>query len=222
MDGLSIVALVLGVTGVIVGGLAWRQARAATAQAATASRLAQEGIRAVADADPSATDATAARTARGQPRPPSPHDAVASAPAAPATPRAERVATLVVRAGSTPGQDLPTNQGSGSGLLGLFLINDGPAVAHDLRLSAHFPNGTVRTSAIQQALSAHKELTLFAQVVPEDFGSTTRVEVLYRVAYRDGNGAHDLVQRVHVEGGWTGPWKTYLEEDGRDARGLPR
>jgi hypothetical protein len=218
VDGLSIVALVLGVTGVIVGGLAWRQARAATAQAA-ASRLAQEGIRSVADAGPSAKDATAARNARGQPRPPVSHDAVASAPAAP---RAEGAATLVVRAGSTPGQDLPTNQGSGSGLLGLFLVNDGPAVAHDLRLSAHFPNGTVRTSAIQQALSAHKEVTLFAQVVPEDFGSTTRVEVLYRVAYRDGNGAHDLVQRVHVEGGWAGPWKTFLEEDGRDARGLPR
>jgi hypothetical protein len=141
------------------------------------------------------------------------------AASAPTAPRADRAATLAVRSGSTPGQALPTNQGSGSGLIGLFLVNDGPAVAHDLRLSATFPTGTVRTSAIHQALSAHKELTLFTQVVPQDFGPANVVEVVYRVAYRDGNGERELAQTVRVEGGWKGPWQTYLDEEATRTRG---
>jgi hypothetical protein len=208
MDGLNVVALALGMTGIIVGGLAWRQARIAAERAATAVRLAQEALQAAAAAMRPATDAIAMRSARPEADPPG----VQGKDAPPSTaPSADRAATLVVRADRSPGQALPTHQGSGSGRIGLFLVNTGPAVAHDVQLFAVFPNGTVRTSGLQPALAAHKEFTLFAQVVPPDFGTATRVDVLYRVAYRDGTGPHDLVQRVHVEGGWTGPWTTYLD-----------
>jgi hypothetical protein len=210
MDGLIAVALALGVTGVIVGGLAWRQARAATAQAARATRLAQEALQTAAAAFRPATDTTAARPARAESGSPGAQGEDAPPPTAPS---ANRAATLIVRSDRSPGQALPTHQGSGSGRIGLFLVNAGPAVAHDVQLFAVFPNGTVRTSGLQPALAAHKELTLFAQVVPQDFGAATRVDVVYRVAYRDGTGPHDLVQRVHVEGGWTGPWTTYLDAE---------
>jgi hypothetical protein len=216
MDGLSVVALALGVTGVLVGGLAWRQARAATAQAGRATRLAQEALQTAAAAMRPATDATAAWSARPEAGPPGAQGGDTPPSTAPG---ADRAATLVVRSDRAPGQALPTHQGSGSGRIGLFLVNTGPAVAHDVQLFAVFPNGTVRTSAIHQTLSVHKELTLLTQVIPQDFGAATRVDVLYRVAYRDGTGPHDLVQRVHVEGGWTGLWTTYLDAEAAGARG---
>jgi hypothetical protein len=122
-------------------------------------------------------------------------------------------ANLVVRAGSEIGNDLPTNQGSGSGLLGVFLVNEGPAVARDLRLFATFPDGAVRSSETQRSLSAHKEMTIFAQVLPRDFGPGASIDVLYRITYRDGNGDQALERKVRLDGGWKGPWKTFLNAE---------
>ena len=211
MDVPTMIALALGVIGVVVGSVAWGNAREAKALAAGASRLAQELTRAATDASRTATEATAAATARAAPGPPAAQEADAPGPAVPID---ERAAKIVVRSGSTPGQDLPTNQGSGSGLIGIFVVNQGPVVARNLRLSAAFPTGAIRRSGTHHSLSAHKEMTLFAQVSPQDFGAANSVDVLYRVAYRDGNGEHELAQKVRVEGGWKGPWKTFLEEDG--------
>jgi hypothetical protein len=206
MDVLAVVALATAAVGVVVGGLAWRDARDAKALAADATRTAAELAQRAA-----AADGTAAAAAPAMP-------AVPPVLIPPATSESgdERSATIAVRPGGTPGQELPTNQGSGSGLIGVFIVNGGPAVAHDLRLSATFPNGTVRASDRHGALSAHKELTLFTQVIPQDFGPGNSVDVVYRVAYRDGNGEHELAQRVRVEGGWAGRWKTYLDGDGND------
>jgi hypothetical protein len=124
-----------------------------------------------------------------------------------------QTAHLVVRPGSGVGEDLPTNQGSGSGLIGVFVVNEGPAVARELRLSATFPGGAVRSSETHRSLSARKEMTLFAQVLPQDFGPGASLDVLYRVAYRDGNGEQILERNVRLDGGWKGPWKTFLNAD---------
>ncbi len=126
---------------------------------------------------------------------------------------AAQTANLVVRPGSGVGEDLPTNQGTGSGLIGVFVVNQGPAVARELRLSATFPDGVVRSSETHRSLSAHKEMTLFAQVLPRDFGPGASMDVLYRVAYRDGNGEQMLERNVRLDGGWKGPWKTFLDAD---------
>jgi hypothetical protein len=56
-------------------------------------------------------------------------------------------------------------------------------------------------------------MTLFAQVLPQDFGSSASMDVLYRVAYRDGNGEQVLERKVRLDGGWKGPWKTFLDAD---------
>lgn len=213
MDAFNVIAIALGLTGAVLGGLGLWKARKAAAMAAACKQVAEEPKPAVTLAADVARDVSAAPKSPDQPLAlMAPH---MEAPKFAAVDDAQ-TAHIVVRSGSNPGEDLPTNQGSGSGLIGIFIVNQGPAVAHDLRLTATFPNGAVRSSAEHHALSAAKELTLSAEVVPQDFGSATTVDVLYRIAYRDGNGAHELARKVRVDGGWKGPWKTFIGEAGAD------
>ncbi len=206
MDLFDAVAVVSGLVGAVLGGLGWWKARSVTAAAAACLSSAQAGA--------AGTPLMAGVASEG--------GDVTGNPAPRVAPASERVrgpgndaqtANLVVRPGSETGHDLPTNQGSGSGLIGVFVMNQGPAVARELRLSATFPDGAVRSSETHRSLSAHKEMTLFAQVLPQDFGSGTSMEVLYRVAYRDGNGEQGLERNVRLDGGWKGPWKTFLDAD---------
>lgn len=206
MNLLDAAALVSGLVGAVLGGLGWWTARSATAAAAACLSDAQAG---------GARPPIVAGVVRG--------GGVVSGPSAPQVARASdrvqgtgndaQTANLVVRSGSGFGEALPTNQGSGSGLIGVFVMNQGPAVARDLRLSATFPGGVVRSSEPHRSLSAHKEMTLFAQVLPQDFGPGASLDVLYQVAYRDGSGEQVLERNVRLEGGWKGPWKTFLDVD---------
>jgi type II secretory pathway pseudopilin PulG len=207
MDLVNVIAIVLGLLGAALGSLGWWKAREAKALAAGAYRMAQEAQRAAAEASRAASAAHAAqtRTHLSQEAARALHEPLLTSP------RTETMANIVVRSGSTLGQDLPTNQGSGSGLIGIFLINEGPAVAHAMQLHATFPNGTRRSSDLLRTLSAHKEVTLFAQVVPADFGADDPLHVLYQIAYQDGNGEQAFERDIRVEGGWKGPWKTYIE-----------
>lgn len=203
MDFLDAVAVVSGVAGAVLGGLGWWKARSATAAVTACLGIAEAaGARTplIAGVMSDGGDVTAS---------PAPQVAQASEGVRSAGNDA-RTANLVVRRGSAVGQDLPTNQGSGSGLIGVFVVNQGPAVARELRLFATFPDGVVRSSETHRSLSAHKEMTLFAQVVPQDFGPGASMDVLYRVTYRDGNGEQALERNVRLDGGWRGPWKTYL------------
>ncbi len=208
MESLSVIALVVGAAGAALGGLGWWQARAARALANDASRVAQESQRVAADAQRSAGKALAAMKT-GPRRSPTAGQESEGPHAVPA--HADKTANIVVRSGGSPGNELPTNQGSGSGLLGVFVVNEGPAVAHEMRLHATFPNGTRRSSEGSRTLSADKELTLYAQVTPPDFGSEDSLHVLYLIAYRDGNGDQTIERDVRVEGGWKGPWRTYID-----------
>lgn len=212
MDLLAAGAMVAGLAGAVLGGLGWWKARAAAAAAAACLNLAQaETTRAPV--------MTGFPNGGGEDMESSPPRAARAAGVRRPGDDAQR-ADLVVRPGSAAGQDVPTNQGSGSGLLGVFVVNQGPAVARELRFSATFPDGTVRSSESHRSLSAHKEMTLFAQVLPQDFGPGASVDVLYQVAYRDGNGEQTLERKVRLDGGWKGPWKTFLDADGvaSDAR----
>jgi hypothetical protein len=208
METLSVIALVVGLGGAVLGGVGWWQARAARALAIDASRVAQEAQRVAADAQRSVGKALAATRN-------SPQRSPAAGPESEAprfvAAQADKTANIVVRPGGSPGHELPTNQGSGSGLLGVFLVNEGPAVAHDMRLHATFPNGTRRSSEASRTLSADKELTLYAQVTPPDFGTADSLHILYLIAYRDGNGEQTIERDVRVEGGWKGPWRTYID-----------
>jgi hypothetical protein len=197
MDIVPLMASAVGFVGVVLGGLGWWTAREAKQLARTCTRSAA--------ASPAAAPAE---------EPPAPQPVPAVAALAPGAPRRGATPSLVVRLGGTPGYDLPSNQGRSSGLLGLFLVNDGPTTLRDLQLSATFPNGTTRRSAVHHALSVTKEMTLFAQVVPEDFGPARTIDVRLHVAYRDAHGDQALERMVRVEGGWAGPWQTFLAEDG--------
>jgi hypothetical protein len=208
MDLLDAVAVVSGLVGAVLGGLGWWKARAATAAAVACLGIAEaRTVRTPMMAG--VADEHEGGEVTGNPMP-----QVAR--------KLERVrggandaqtANLVMRPGSAAGQDVPTNQGSGSGLIGVFVVNEGPAVARELRLSATFPDGVVRSSETYRSLSAHKEMTLFTQVLPQDFGSGSSMDVFYRVAYRDGNGEQVLERKVRLDGGWKGPWKTFLDAD---------
>jgi hypothetical protein len=207
MDIVSVIAVVVGLAGAALGALAWLKAREAGTMASDAAREAQEAQRVAADAHLTATKALAATKAGLQPTP-----AGALSPEEPSSPgRADRAAHIVVRSGGSPGHELPTNQGTGSGLLGVFLVNEGPAVAHEMRLHATFPNGTRRSSESSRTLTADKELTLYAQVTPPDFGTEETLHVVYLIAYRDGNGEQTIERDVRVEGGWKGPWRTFID-----------
>jgi len=208
METFSVIALVVGLGGAVLGGVGWWQARAARAVAIDASRDAQEAQRVGADAQRSAEKALAA-TRNGPPR--SPAAGLESEGPRVVAAQAGKTANIVVRSGGSPGHELPTNQGTGSGLLGVFLVNEGPAVAHDMRLHATFPNGSRRSSEASRTLSADKELTLYAQVTPPDFGSADSLHILYLIAYRDGNGEQTIERDVRVEGGWKGPWRTFID-----------
>lgn len=211
MDVFSVISAVLGLVGIVLGGLGWWKASEAKAIAESAIRAAQEAKRPVASAPPVAGETKVVALAETQP--------AVVATRTPDASRAEPVETeqtarLVVRSGSNPGEDLPTNQGSGSGLIGIFLVNEGPAPAHDMQLHAIFPNGTRRSSELHRTLSAHRELTLFAQVVPPDFGAADPLHIRYEIAYQDGNGEQALEREIRLEGGWKGPWKTFIETNG--------
>jgi hypothetical protein len=214
MDVISLAAALLGLAGIALGSLGWWKANQARAIAEDAARAAQEAKLAAAAAtatraaEPSATPQPAANS---QPALPSPLEVAASAPTVATPPRTENSAHIVVRSGSNPGEDLPTNQGTGSGLIGIFLVNEGPAPAHEMQLHATFPNGTRRSSELHRTLSAHKELTLFAQVVPPDFGADDPLHVVYQIDYQDGDGQQGFERDIRLEGGWKGPWKTYIE-----------
>ena len=203
----DLMAIVLGVAGAVLGCLGWWKASEAKVIAAGAFRGAQEAKQAAKDAQQSVAGAEAAARAvshRSQ-------DTVRALEVPLSAAMRAGAATITVRSGSKPGEDLPTNQGAGSGLLGIFLINEGPAAAHAMQLHATFPNGTRRSSELHRTLSAHKELTLFAQVVPADFGEEDPLHVLYQIAYMDGNGDQAFERDIRVEGGWKGPWKTFIE-----------
>jgi hypothetical protein len=202
-------ALLVALAAAALAALAWLKAKDTAAVAADAKREAHDAKTMAHDARRIAGEASvsvksgnqrALATAR--------ESAAAQAP----SPQSEKTAHIVVRPGSTYGEDLPTNQGTGSGLLGIFLVNEGPAVARELRLRATFPNGATRGSEIHRTLSAQKELTLYAQVVPPDFGTDDTLHVLYQIAYQDGNGDQEIARTIRVEGGWKGPWKTFIEE----------
>lgn len=205
MDLLTTIAVVSGLAGSVLGGLGWWKASRAMA-AVTDCTLVPHGA---VEAGHIAATANAGVNAAN---PPAPHVARRLEEPQGAVDNAQR-ANLVLRSGSTLGQDLPTNQGTGSGLLGVFLVNEGPAVAREVQLFATFPNGAIRNSEGRRSLSAHREMTLFAQVIPQDFGSAVTMDVLYRVAYRDGNGEQALERKVRLDGGWKGPWKTFIEKD---------
>lgn len=206
MDLPTAIAVVLGLAGAVLGGIAWWRAREAMRIAAACGETARESRDAARVAGGAAAAAVEGQVAAL----PALHEATAPVPDAADL---ARTARLVMRSGGGEGHKLPTNQGHGSGLIGVFLVNEGPAVAHDLRLSAIFPNGAARSSETHHALSAGKEMTLFAQVVPQDFGPEVTMEVLYRVTYRDGNGDHALEQMIRIDGGWKGPWKTYIDAE---------
>jgi hypothetical protein len=208
METFSVIALVVGLSGAVLGSVGWWQARAARALAIDASRVAQEAQRVAADAQRSTGKALAATRNSPQRSP-----AAGPEPEGPQVVAAQtgKTANIVVRSGGSPGHELPTNQGTGSGLLGVFLVNEGPAVAHDMRLHATFPNGTRRSSEASRTLSADKELTLYAQVTPPDFGTADSLHILYLIAYRDGNGEQTIERDVRVEGGWKGPWRTFID-----------
>ena len=209
MDVLTLCAALLGLAGVVLGFLGWQQAREAKRIAERAYSEATQTKTAPRDGRPASATHPTAIPPVSQPLPDTP-------PAIEVTqqpPRTGNTAHIVVRSGSVPGNDLPTNQGSRSGLIGVFLVNDGPAVAHDMQLHAIFPNGTRRSSELHRTLTAHKELTLFAQVVSSDFGANDPVHLHYSIAYRDGNGAQLLERDVRLEGGWKGPWRTFIEAD---------
>jgi hypothetical protein len=208
MDTFSVIALVVAVGGAALGGLGWWQARAARMLANDAAQVAQESQRVAADAQRSAGKALAATRTGSQPAPAA-GQASEGPRAVPA--QADKIANIVVRPGGSPGRDLPTNQGSGSGLLGVFLVNEGPAVAHEMRLHATFPNGTRRSSESSRTLTADKEVTLYAQVTPQDFGTDDPLHILYLIAYRDGNGEQAIERDIRVEGGWKGEWRTFIE-----------
>jgi hypothetical protein len=219
MDVLAMVTLAVAGAALLLAVLAWRTARDAKSLAAGELPPAAP----VVDADAVVTHETGERFD-------TPAEATRAAPAAGTGAgdlpmlgvlEDESSAMLVVRRGDTPGEALPTNQGSGSGLIGLFVTNAGPGVAHDVQLFAAFPNGTIRASDPQGALASRKEAILFAQVVPQDFGPENAVDIAFRVAYRDGNGDHQLEQGVRVEGGWKGPWKTYFSDDPARAASAP-
>jgi hypothetical protein len=208
MDILNVIAIVLGLVGSALGGLGWWKVNEAKARTTDAYRLAQEAKQAAAEATKIAREAeAAARAAWHDP----PHEEPRAEEPLSKSPRSASTAKIVVRSGSVPGHDLPTNQGSGSGLIGIFLVNEGPAPAHAMQLRATFPNGTRRSSEIHRTLSAHKEVTLFAQVVPADFGADDPLHVLYQIAYQDGNGEQAFERDIRVEGGWKGPWQTFIE-----------
>jgi hypothetical protein len=209
MDVLAMAAVAVAGAALLIGVLAWRTARGAKTLAALALQRSTDRP----DAGARTTRATGERF---DVAPEAAAGVLLTGDGDPPAPRAqddELAATLTVRRGDTPGEALPTNQGSGSGLIGLFVTNSGPGVAHDVKLFADFPNGTVRASDAQGALASRKEAILFAQVVPQDFGPENAVDIAFRVAYRDGNGDHELTQGVRIEGGWKGPWKTYFSDD---------
>lgn len=209
MNVLTMIALAVAGAALLMGILAWRTARDAKILATkTALRITNQALL-PARAIPTLPGDTGA----GTEAPVGASGAADPGPPEVAMPKNERTATLAVRRGETFGQALPTNQGTGTGLIGLFVTNAGPGVAHDLRLCAAFPDGALRTSDRQPALASHKEAILYVQVVPRDFESSHAVALEFRVAYRDGNGDHELVQGVRVEGGWSGPWKTYFSDD---------
>ena len=210
MDIVTVAALVLAVASLVVGVLAWRRAGDASAAADKLEQrmveLANATPRSNAGADPTRVAAPASTSSLPRSLP----EGVVIEQQAFAN---DTGATLVVRSGSSAGQDLPTNQGTGSGLIGIFLFNQGPATAHDLQLTATFPSGVIRRSTANHTLSARKEGTLFVQIVPQDFGPDDGVDVTYCIRYRDVNGDHELLQPVRVQGGWKGPWATYLQSD---------
>lgn len=210
MDIVTVVALVLAVASLVVGVLAWRRAGDASAVADKLEQrmveLANAAPRSNAGPDPTRVAAPASISSLPRSLP----EGVVLEQHAFAN---DTGATLVVRSGSSAGQDLPTNQGTGSGLIGIFLFNQGPATAHDLQLTATFPSGVIRRSTANHTLSARKEGTLFVQIVPQDFGPDDGVDVTYCIRYRDVNGDHELLQPVRVQGGWKGPWATYLQSD---------
>ena len=209
MDLLAVVTLGVAGAGFLISVLAWHTARDARNMAVGARKRATHH----GDVDAKLTHPTPERSdPAGEARTNTPHTENGDPPVL-ETLDDDRTATLVVRRGDTPGQALPTNQGSGSGLIGLFVTNDGPAVAHNVRLLAAFPNGTIRSSDPQGALAARKEAILFAQVVPQDFGSENTVAIAFRVTYQDGHGDRELAQGVRIEGGWKGPWKTFFSGD---------
>jgi hypothetical protein len=206
MDLFDAVAVVSGLVGAVLGGLGLWKARSASAAAAACLSIAQAGA--------ARTPIVAGVVNEGGDVTGNPAHQVARASEGVRGPGNDaQTANLVVRPGSGIGEDLPTNQGSGSGLIGVFVVNEGPAVARELRLSATFPGGVVRSSESHRSLSAHKEMTLFAQVLPQDFGPGASMDVLCRVAYRDGNGEQILERNVRLDGGWKGPWKTFLDAD---------
>lgn len=213
MDLFTLGAALLGLAGVVLGLLAWQQAREVKSIAERALQEAKRVRPAVAEAPhPVAPSSIAAETVVQ----PAPDRSTELAKPPPVPHHAEQSAHIVVRAGSADGRELPTNQGTGSGLIGIFLVNDGPAVAHDLQLHAIFPNGVRRSSELHRTLTAHKELTLYAQVVPADFGADDPLNLLYQIAYRDGNGAQSFERDVRLEGGWKGPWKTSVNVTSND------
>lgn len=214
MDGFTLGAALLGLAGAVLGVLGWQQAREARSIAERALKEAAKSTSRGGDIPRAANGPLSGRPAVN---PPGPEATPARPTRQPAPHVTDGTAHIVARPGSGPGRDLPTNQGSGSGLIGIFLVNEGPATAHDMQLHAVFPNGTRRSSELHRTLSAHKELTLFAQVTPADFGAHDPLHLHYLVAYRDGNGAQSLERDIRLEGGWKGPWKTYIElneEDG--------
>lgn len=209
MEIVTAIALILAVAALVVAGIALRQAREARS-IAEQSKPSQRDLTPPAPrsgVEP-ATALVAASVPMSSP-PHAPRDVALHHDRASAN-EPETGGAIVVRPGSTAGQELPTNQGTGSGLIGVFLYNQGPATAHDLQLIATFPTGVIRRSSPHHTLSARKEGTLFVQIVPQDFGPDDGVDVAYCIRYRDVHGDHELHQPVRVQGGWKGPWATYV------------
>ena len=209
MEAVAVIALILAVMALAVAGLAWQQARKVRVMTErTKQRPRSEvdaGSRPSAAPAPSVATAAMPQTAPlDGSRPTSVHDAGEAGNGS--------GATIVVRPGSTAGEALPTNQGVGTGLIGIFLYNRRPAVAHDLQLVATFPGRVIRQSSAQRTLSARKEVTLFVQILARDFNADGEVDVVYCIRYRDVNGQHELLQPVRLEGGWKGPWATYVQD----------
>jgi hypothetical protein len=108
------------------------------------------------------------------------------------------------------------NQPKGPVTLALVFFNDGPAVAHNLNISVHWPRNECGPAWWTPEQQIPCESSPILALHPNEKGTLRfQVENLFnhadgwlhlRVSYEDGNGPHELNYWLRVKGYWQEKW----------------
>jgi len=108
---------------------------------------------------------------------------------------------------SDPNAVLARMRSGDGGFLTMWLYNEGPAIARDVRIEMTFPTESPHYSETIREFAPNKNMSPNVAIARSSFPSAIDMTVGITVSWKDGNGSQQFKTGVHIQGDWMSDWK---------------